>query len=202
VRFEACTATRIGEVSGVQVRDINRDTWTWDVCRQTAPGPGGLIDKGTKGKRRRTVPITEEIRPMVARRLDSLRHNPTARLFTGPRGGRIATAVLRHATHWATTSPASATSTCAGTVYTHVQLRLQPDAIDTLSTALGGRKTTKTLGSDGDELLPHAARVHRRCRQLSAVTYREAPPGTAWRGFKITFSHSRQTEVSKWRYLP
>jgi integrase len=100
VRFEACTATRIGEVSGVQVRDINRDTWTWDVCRQTTPGPGGLIDKGTKGKRRRTVPIIEEIRPMVAHRLDRLRHNPTARLFTGPRGGRITTAVLRDATHW------------------------------------------------------------------------------------------------------
>lgn len=100
VRFEACTATRIGEVSGVQVRDINRETWTWDVCRQTTPGPGGLIDKGTKGKRRRTVPIIEEIRPMVVRRLDRLQHNPTARLFTGPRGGRITTAVLRDATHW------------------------------------------------------------------------------------------------------
>ncbi|MER5556561.1 hypothetical protein ABT001_33750, partial [Streptomyces sp. NPDC002793] len=26
--------------------------------------------------------------------------NPDARLFTGPRGGRISTAVLRDATHW------------------------------------------------------------------------------------------------------
>jgi integrase len=100
VRFEACTATRIGEVSGVRVKDINRDEWTWDVCRQTTPGPGGLIDKGTKGKRRRTVPIIPEIRPMVARRLDAVGRDPMARLFTGPRGGRITTAVLRDATHW------------------------------------------------------------------------------------------------------
>lgn len=100
VRFAACTAARIGEVSGARVRDIDRDTWTWTVCRQTTPGPGGLIDKGTKGKRRRMVPIIPELRPLVARRLDALGKRPDARLFTGPRGGRISTAVLRDATHW------------------------------------------------------------------------------------------------------
>jgi integrase len=100
VRFEACTASRIGEVSGVRAKDINREEWTWEVCRQTTTGPGGLIDKGTKGKRRRTVPIIERIRPMVGRRLDAVGDDPMARLFTGPRGGRITTAVLRDATHW------------------------------------------------------------------------------------------------------
>ena len=100
VRFAACTAARIGEVSGARVRDIDRDTWTWTVCRQTTPGPGGLIDKGTKGKRRRMVPIIPELRPLVARRLDALGKRSDARLFTGPRGGRISTAVLRDATHW------------------------------------------------------------------------------------------------------
>ncbi|WP_024936377.1 tyrosine-type recombinase/integrase [Actinomadura welshii] len=100
VIFAACTAARIGEVSGVRVGDIDRDTWTWTVRRQTTPSPGGLVDKGTKGKRARTVPLIEEIRPMVARRLDALGDKPAARLFTGPRGGRITTAVLRDATHW------------------------------------------------------------------------------------------------------
>ncbi|WKX69414.1 site-specific integrase [Streptomyces sp. XD-27] len=100
VRFAGCTAARIGEVSGVRVQDIDRDAWTWEVCRQTTPGPGGLIDKGTKGKRRRTVPLIPEIRPLVAARLDAVGHDPMARLFTGPRGGRITTAVLRDATHW------------------------------------------------------------------------------------------------------
>ncbi|WP_253779872.1 tyrosine-type recombinase/integrase [Goodfellowiella coeruleoviolacea] len=100
VVFAACTAARIGEVSGVRVKDIDRSTWTWEICRQTTTGPGGLIDKGTKGKRRRTVPLIVEVRDLVAERLDRLGRHPDARLFTGPRGGRIATAVLRDATHW------------------------------------------------------------------------------------------------------
>ncbi|WP_241740784.1 site-specific integrase [Streptomyces sp. L2] len=72
----------------------------WTVRLQTTPAPGGLTDKGTKGKRARKVPIVEEIRPLVAQRVLSAGPNPDARLFTGPRGGRISTAVLRDATHW------------------------------------------------------------------------------------------------------
>jgi integrase len=100
VEFTACTAARIGETSGVRRADINRDTWIWNVRRQTTPGPGGLIDKGTKGRRARLVPIIKEIRPLVNRKLDAIGDDPMARLFTGPRGGRITTAVLRDATHW------------------------------------------------------------------------------------------------------
>ncbi|MFF6960719.1 hypothetical protein [Streptomyces sp. NPDC008317] len=37
---------------------------------------------------------------MVARRLLTIGDQPDARVFTGPRGGRITTAVLRDATHW------------------------------------------------------------------------------------------------------
>ncbi|GAA2656986.1 hypothetical protein GCM10010400_12770 [Streptomyces aculeolatus] len=37
---------------------------------------------------------------MVAQRLLTAGPDPDARLFTGPRGGRITTAVLRDATHW------------------------------------------------------------------------------------------------------
>jgi hypothetical protein len=33
VIFEACTAARIGEVSGSLVRDINTEEWIWTVCR-------------------------------------------------------------------------------------------------------------------------------------------------------------------------
>ena len=46
------------------------------------------------------VPIIPVIRPLVARRLDYISDDPMARLFTGPRGGRVSTAVLRDATHW------------------------------------------------------------------------------------------------------
>lgn len=47
--FAAGTAARIGEVSGVRKGDIDRGTWLWTVRRQTTTGPGGLVDKGTKG---------------------------------------------------------------------------------------------------------------------------------------------------------
>lgn len=101
VIFAACTASRIGEVSGCRVGDIDTDTWTWRVRRQTTPGPGGLEDKGTKGNRARPVPLIEEVRQLVSDRLDAVgRDKPDARLFRGPRGGRIATGVLRDATHW------------------------------------------------------------------------------------------------------
>ena len=100
VLFAASTAARIGEVSGCRVADIDTSQWIWTVRRQTTPAPGGLTDKGTKGKRARKVPIIEEIRPLVAQRILAAGPAPDARLFTGPRGGRISTAVLRDATHW------------------------------------------------------------------------------------------------------
>jgi integrase len=100
VLFAACTAARIGEVSGCRVKDINTTEWTWTVRRQTTTAPGGLVDKGTKGKRARTVPLIEEIREIVQRRIAETDGTGDARLFTGPRGGRITTAVMRDATHW------------------------------------------------------------------------------------------------------
>jgi integrase len=100
VVFMACTASRIGEASGCRVRDIDTDHWVWTLRRQTTPGPGGMADKGTKGKRARQIPIIEELRPIVSRRIVAAARKPDARLFVGPRGGRISTAVLRRATHW------------------------------------------------------------------------------------------------------
>lgn len=102
VEFMACTATRIGEVSGVRAADIDLESWIWTLVRQTTPSPGGLQDKRPKSKRARYVPIMPEIRPMVKRRVESAMANGgnMARLFSGPRGGRITTAVLRDATDW------------------------------------------------------------------------------------------------------
>jgi integrase len=112
VIFEACTAARIGEVSGCLVRDVDTVNWLWTVCRQTTPSPGelaagattssggGLVDKNTKGRRARQVPLIEAIRDLVKRRIELSGGEPDARLFTGPRGGRITTATLRDATSW------------------------------------------------------------------------------------------------------
>jgi integrase len=100
VIFAACTAARIGEVSGVRTKDIDTRRWVWTVRRQTTTSPGGLIDKGTKGKRARQVPIIEEVRPLVLSKLEAVNYEPDGRLFTGPRGGRLTTKILRNATHW------------------------------------------------------------------------------------------------------
>ncbi|ONK09550.1 site-specific integrase [Streptomyces sp. MP131-18] len=100
VTFMACTAARIGEASGVRAGDIDTHHWIWTVRRQTTTAPGGLIDKGTKGKRARRIPLIEEVRPLIAERLLTSGGDPDARLFRGPRGGRITTAVLRDAAHW------------------------------------------------------------------------------------------------------
>ncbi|GAJ83825.1 putative site-specific recombinase [Nocardia brasiliensis NBRC 14402] len=100
VIFAACTAVRIGEVSGCRVGDIDTTEWVWRLRRQTSPGPGGLKDKGTKGKRSRKIPIIEDIRPLVLKRIQAANGRPDARLFVGPRGGRIQTGVLRKATRW------------------------------------------------------------------------------------------------------
>ncbi|MEW1737586.1 site-specific integrase [Nocardia beijingensis] len=98
VLFAACTASRIGEVCGCRVGDIDTDTWTWRVRRQTTPEPVGMEDKGTKGNRVRYVPLIEEVRQLVTQRIAIVgSDNPDARLFRGPRGGRIATGVLRDA---------------------------------------------------------------------------------------------------------
>ncbi|MFF7159642.1 tyrosine-type recombinase/integrase [Streptomyces sp. NPDC008139] len=82
------------------MQDIDLTNWIWTVRRQTTPSPGGLADKNTKGKTARRVPLIQEVRPMVAQRVLAAGGRPDARLFTGPRGGRITTAVLRDATHW------------------------------------------------------------------------------------------------------
>jgi integrase len=100
VIFAACTGAHIGEVSGCRVGDIDLEDWIWKVRRQTTPSPGGLADKGTKGTRARDVPLIVELRDLVQHRFEVLRGQPDARLFTGPRGGAITTAVLRDATHW------------------------------------------------------------------------------------------------------
>lgn len=100
VEFAGCTGARIGEVSGCRVGDLDTTNWVWTVCRQTTPAPGGLVDKGTKGKRRRHVPLIPEIRDLVERRIAATDGSKDARVFTAPRGGRITTAVLRDATDW------------------------------------------------------------------------------------------------------
>ncbi|MGC0385602.1 integrase [Streptomyces sp. SAI-129] len=71
------------------------------------------------------------------------------------------------------------------TVYAHVRLRLQRDAIDALGTALSSPETTATASGDGDDPPALAALVHCRCRQLLPSPHAEAPPGHTRRGFRF-----------------
>lgn len=97
-RFERMLRAAQARVEAVA--DIDTTQWIRTVRRRTTPASGGLTDKGTKGKRPRKLPIAEEISPFAAQRILSAGPDPDARLFTGPRGGRISTAVLRDATRW------------------------------------------------------------------------------------------------------
>jgi integrase len=63
----ATTALRISEVSGLRVGDIDLVRGLIHVHRQTYPGRGGLVTKETKGRRRRTVPIIDPLRPTLVR---------------------------------------------------------------------------------------------------------------------------------------
>ena len=98
VTLLATTALRISEVSGLVVGDVDLDAGLMHVGRQTYPGRGGLITKTTKGRRRRVVPIIEQLRPTLARLVDG--RSAGERLLTGPKGGVITTATLRDATGW------------------------------------------------------------------------------------------------------
>ena len=98
VTLLATTAMRISEVSGLVVGDVDLDAGLMHVGRQTYPGRGGLITKTTKGRRRRVVPIIEQLRPTLARLVDG--RFAGERLLTGPKGGVITTATLRDATGW------------------------------------------------------------------------------------------------------
>lgn len=92
----ATTALRISEVAGLRVGDVDLDHGLVQAACQTYPGRGGLVTKPTKGRRRRTVPIIEPLRPTLARL--TVGREPDERLITGPRGGVITTATLRDAT--------------------------------------------------------------------------------------------------------
>ena len=98
VTILATTALRISELSGLLVGDVDLNRGLIHVVRQTYPGRGGSVTKETKGRRRRTVPIIDPLRPTLERL--TVDREAEARLLSGPRGGVITTATLRDATGW------------------------------------------------------------------------------------------------------
>jgi integrase len=82
VTMLAATALRISEVSGLRIGDVDLVRGLIHVLRQTYPGHGGLVTKETKGRRRRTVPIIDPLRPTLVRLTAGRR--PEERLILGP----------------------------------------------------------------------------------------------------------------------
>lgn len=94
----ATTGLRISEASGLEVGDVDLGRGLLHVFRQRYPGRGGLVVKETKGRRKRTVPIIDPLRPTLVRLTAG--RDGDERLLAGPRGGVITTATLRDATGW------------------------------------------------------------------------------------------------------
>ncbi len=85
-------------VSGLQVGDVDLRRGLLIVRRQTYSGRGGLVTKETRGRRRRSIPIIDPLRPTLERLMAG--RPADAQLLLGPRGGVITTATLRDATRW------------------------------------------------------------------------------------------------------
>jgi integrase len=98
VTLLATSALRISEVSGLKVGDADLAGDVTHVQRQTYPCRGGLVTKATKGRRTRTVPIIDPLRPTLESLVSG--RDGDERLLSGPRGGVITTATLRDATKW------------------------------------------------------------------------------------------------------
>lgn len=50
-------ASPAGNTNSAKSKTNSTTNWLWTVRRQTTPSPGGLLDKGTRGKRARYVPL-------------------------------------------------------------------------------------------------------------------------------------------------
>jgi hypothetical protein len=79
VTFAACTAARIGGLRLPRERhQHHRLTGYGTVRRQTTPSPGGLVDKGTKGKAGPRRTPDPEIHELTLRRIASTDDDPDA----------------------------------------------------------------------------------------------------------------------------
>lgn len=99
--FLGLTGLRWGELVALRVRDVY--DLPFPSLRVSRSGPDGhVIRTKTKGGGPRTVPLVDELLPMVAMRAAG--RSPGDLLFTAPEGGRISGNNWRRAVNWAGTS--------------------------------------------------------------------------------------------------
>jgi integrase len=93
------TGCRLGEVAGLRVSDIQWSERTLSVSRTASAGATGQVVVGpTKGRRTRTVPIVDQLVPMLTEAAAG--KGPHDYLFTGPRGGFLNSKNLSRALNW------------------------------------------------------------------------------------------------------
>ncbi len=94
------TGCRLGEVAGLRVADVDFEAGAITVARTASPGlHGELLVGPTKGRRVRSVPLAEPLRPIVEEAAAG--KGPHDLLFPGPRGGYINSKNLSRALRWA-----------------------------------------------------------------------------------------------------
>lgn len=93
------TGCRLGEVAGLRVSDIDWIERTISVTRTASAGATGQLVVGpTKGRRSRSVPIVDQLVPILREAAaDKGAHDY---LFTGPRGGFLNSKNLSRALDW------------------------------------------------------------------------------------------------------
>lgn len=95
------TGCRLGEIAGLTVADVDFEAGAITVARTASPGLHGELMVGpTKGRRVRSVPLADPLRPIVAEAAAGKGQHDL--LFPGPRGGYINSKNLSRALRWAT----------------------------------------------------------------------------------------------------
>lgn len=93
------TGCRLGEVAGLRVGDVDWSERTIKVSRTASPGfRGELVVGPTKGRRTRSVPVVDQLVPILVEASDGKAEHDY--LFTGPRGGFINSKNLSRALGW------------------------------------------------------------------------------------------------------
>ncbi|GAA1696885.1 hypothetical protein GCM10009792_16070 [Microcella alkalica] len=93
------TGCRLGEVAGLRVGDVDWAERTIKVSRTASPEfQGELVVGPTKGRRRRSVPVVDDLVPILREASEGKGEHDY--LFTGPRGGFISSKNLSRALGW------------------------------------------------------------------------------------------------------
>lgn len=115
VVFAACTAARIGEVSGVRVKDIDTMNWIWTVRRQTTPPPAAWPTRTPKARPPAASRSSKRSGPRSPNASSPSAANPTPACSPAPAAAASPPPSCATPPTGTTSSTPWATNTCAAT---------------------------------------------------------------------------------------